>query len=88
MTGGDLAKISLKLVESQIAINLWKYHLQISKIPSKITYTSVLLENMICKSKSITREEDGRPYGLEGDGEGKDQQGGREEEAEMLVRFH
>lgn len=34
---GDLAKSSLKLFKSQIAINLWKCHLQIFKIPSKIT---------------------------------------------------
>ena len=51
---GDLAKISLKLFKSQIAIDLWKYHLQIFKVPSKITPNSIWLENMICKSKSIT----------------------------------
>lgn len=51
---GDLVKISLKLFKSQIAIDLWKYHLQIFKVPSKITPNSIWLENMICKSKSIT----------------------------------
>ena len=51
---GDLAKSSSKLFKSQIAINLWKCHLQIFKIPSKITSNLSWLENMRSKNKPIT----------------------------------
>lgn len=55
---GDLAKISLQHFRSQIAINLWKYHLQILKIPSKITSNSILLENIVSKKiKSVIYNE-------------------------------